>query len=288
MSQQSQWPSDWASTTLTVGQSACTILHYGAHIVSCKLAGSDEIFWLSPQSDYEIGKPIRGGNPICWPNFGVNKNFSELPKHGIARLMLWDKIDEIITKTVSSVVFALPSEQLQKWGIPSGISLKYTVVLEEGHLQAFLQTLNEGSESFSFTECQHSYFNISDINNIFLQGLDGFTYVDRLANCEKTHQGSQFHITGPTDIIVKNGDTEVCLVDPVKQRKISINKTHGRTTVVWNPYQAMPPEIQDMASDAFHQFVCIEPTNVEEYATKVMPKSGSLLGMNLTVTKYNK
>lgn len=56
MSQHTQWPTDWPFTTLSVGRSSCTILHYGAHIVSCKLAGSQEIFWLSPQSDYTVGR----------------------------------------------------------------------------------------------------------------------------------------------------------------------------------------------------------------------------------------
>lgn len=165
--------------------------------------------------------------------------------------MIWEKIDETVSKTVSSVVFFLGNERLQSYGIPAGISLKFTVILEDGHLQTFLQTLNDSKEPFTFTECQHAYFAISDINKIFLQGLNGYQYTDRLSNSEVTHQGAEFRISKPTDIIVKNADAEVTIVDPVLHRKIMVNKTSAKTTVIWNPYQEMPAEVKDISPDHF-------------------------------------
>src|SRR5665648_530619 len=43
---------------------------YGAHVTSFKPQNSMEILYLSPESSFEVGKPIRGGIPVCFPWFG--------------------------------------------------------------------------------------------------------------------------------------------------------------------------------------------------------------------------
>src|SRR5262245_24796230 len=45
---------------------------HGAHVTSWKPAGSEEVFFVSRQSRWEHGRPIRGGVPVCFPWFGNN------------------------------------------------------------------------------------------------------------------------------------------------------------------------------------------------------------------------
>ncbi len=276
------WPADWPCTTLKTSHSCCTILHYGAHIVSCQLHNTQEIFWLSPHSQYIMGQPIRGGNPLCWPNFGTNPNFPHLPKHGIARLMMWEKTQEHQDSNQAQAVFILSGKAMQAYQIPEEISLQFTVTLTENKLKTDFQVSNQGKTSFEFTESQHAYFSISDINNIYLQGFQGRCYLDRVANMEETNTQENFHITKPSDLIFLHHQGEISIVDPENNRRICVNK-NSRGTVVWNPYQAMPPEVTDMSNEAFHHFICVEPTNAQQTAVALQPGESSILSMEINV-----
>lgn len=283
MSHNSPWPVDWPSTTLKIADSSCIILHYGAHIVSCKLNASEEIFWISPLSNFQSGKPIRGGNPLCWPNFGTNSNFPDLPKHGIARLLMWEKIYEEQNATQTKAIFSLSDTAMQTYQIPQGINLRFTVILNAETLKTDLEVLNQGTAPFEFTESQHAYFSISDINNITLHGLQNSSYLDRVVNTRETNTKNEFYIRRPSDLIFLHHQGEISIVDPGKNRRICVNKNNAGGVVVWNPYQAMPPEVTDMSAEAFRYFICVEPTNTQQTAVTVSCGSRSMLSMEINV-----
>ncbi|MEK6659505.1 MAG: D-hexose-6-phosphate mutarotase, partial [Campylobacterota bacterium] len=72
----------------------------GAHLFHYKRVNEEPILWLSEVSDFEHGKAIRGGVPVCWPWFGFNEDKS-LPQHGLARISMWEFVggDEADEKT---------------------------------------------------------------------------------------------------------------------------------------------------------------------------------------------
>lgn len=39
----------------------------GAHLLSWKPAGEEEVLWLSNNTPFKQGVALRGGVPICWP-----------------------------------------------------------------------------------------------------------------------------------------------------------------------------------------------------------------------------
>ena len=59
----------------------------GAHLMSFKPAGQGEMFWVSPKTLLETGKPIRGGIPLCLPWFGPGPDGKSM--HGFARTNEW-------------------------------------------------------------------------------------------------------------------------------------------------------------------------------------------------------
>jgi glucose-6-phosphate 1-epimerase len=63
---------------------------YGAHITNFTPHKTMGILWMSPESNFEEGKPIRGGIPVCFPWFGPHKTDSAMPQHGFGRLMYWN------------------------------------------------------------------------------------------------------------------------------------------------------------------------------------------------------
>ena len=70
---------------------------YGAQITSYKPVNKPDILWMSSKSNFEAGKAIRGGIPVCFPWFGPHKTDSHKPQHGFGRLMFWS-----VTKTAVS------------------------------------------------------------------------------------------------------------------------------------------------------------------------------------------
>ena len=60
----------------------------GAHLLSWKPAGEEEVLWLSNNTPFKQGVALRGGVPICWPWFGPSAQ-QGLPSHGFARNLPW-------------------------------------------------------------------------------------------------------------------------------------------------------------------------------------------------------
>src|SRR3990167_5361232 len=89
----------------------------GAHIFEYVKKDEESFLWLSEISDFEHGKSIRGGIPICWPWFGMNSNKS-LPQHGFARVFMWEFMDGYeIDENSTSITMKLThnEETLKMW-----------------------------------------------------------------------------------------------------------------------------------------------------------------------------
>ncbi|KAL9651587.1 hypothetical protein ABK040_001532 [Willaertia magna] len=84
--------------------SSCTIYYHGAHITSY-INNGKELLFLSKKSSFEQDKAIRGGIPICFPQFA---NVGKLKiSHGIARNVNWKLIDKKLTLEKVTVIFEL-------------------------------------------------------------------------------------------------------------------------------------------------------------------------------------
>jgi glucose-6-phosphate 1-epimerase len=70
-------------TVLRQGETSCTVHQFGATVTSWKFGGVERLF-LSDRAVQDGSKPIRGGIPLVFPQFGQN---GKLPQHGFARLV---------------------------------------------------------------------------------------------------------------------------------------------------------------------------------------------------------
>ena len=61
------------------------VAEQGAQVLSWVSDGRERLF-LSPRSALDGSAPIRGGVPVCWPQFNQR---GDLPKHGFARHLPW-------------------------------------------------------------------------------------------------------------------------------------------------------------------------------------------------------
>src|SRR5690242_5466695 len=78
-----------AEVRVTSPEAVGEIYVHGAHVTSWKPGGAEEVFFLSSQSRWLAGQPIRGGVPICFPWFGGKADDAKAPAHGFVRTRAW-------------------------------------------------------------------------------------------------------------------------------------------------------------------------------------------------------
>ena len=228
----------------------------GAHLFHYERVGEEPILWLSESSDLEDGKHIRGGIPICWPSFGLNN--PELPQHGFARNRMWDLIN-IIENDSNETVVILELNDTKKsrreWDYKFNLQIK---IIISKTLEVELVTNNRDSKPFKFTQALHTYFNISDISNVYVEGLDNKPYLDAVVN-EKHIQKGDVAFNSEVDYVYQEVDKDIVLKD--KNREIKIESEGSSSVVVWNPWIVKAKRMSGMKDEAYREFVCIETAN---------------------------
>lgn len=239
---------------------------YGGHVLSYTPEGGENLLFLSKESYFTPGKPIRGGIPVCWPWFGPHKTDTTLPQHGFVRISQWRLVQTEETGDSTTVTLECVStpETRALWPHDFRLTLAITVGRT---LNLVLTTTNTGTTPFVITDALHTYFSIGDISRVSVKGLDGFKYLDRDGGAHK-YQAGDITISGETDRVYFSGDRCV-IADPVKERTISVEKTGFPDTVVWNPWAERAKAITDLGNDEYRAMICAEAGSVLDNAISV-------------------
>ncbi|CAD6261926.1 unnamed protein product [Miscanthus lutarioriparius] len=154
--------------------SSAEVYLYGGHVTSWKDEHGDELLFVSNKAIFKPPKAIRGGIPICFPQFS---NFGNLEQHGFARNRTWCVDNDpppfpVPTSNTAYVDLILkPTEEdLKIW--PHSFEYRLRVALSPGGdlmLTSRIRNTNADGKSFSFTFAYHTYFKISDIRLLSLK-----------------------------------------------------------------------------------------------------------------------
>jgi glucose-6-phosphate 1-epimerase len=266
---------------ITSAQATGEMYLHGAHVTSWKPAGADEVLFVSSQSRWEDGLAIRGGVPVCFPWFGAKADDPKAPAHGFVRTKAWQL--ESVTQAGGAVAVSMFTENddsTKRWW-PADFRLVHRASFGS-ELSLELLVTNTGATSLRFEEALHAYHRIGNIERARLHGLDGIHYLDKTdRNQEKTQQGD-IVITSETDRIYLNTQGAVELEDPVLRLRTRVTKQNSRTTVVWNPWTQKARALSDLGDGEWMQMICIESSNVADFA--VVLKPGQQHTMKATVT----
>ncbi|QOY54643.1 D-hexose-6-phosphate mutarotase [Candidatus Sulfurimonas marisnigri] len=249
----------------------------GAHIFHYEQNSKEPILWLSETSDFEIGKSIRGGVPICWPWFGLNKDDS-LPQHGFARTSIWGvaNTDERSADiTLITLKLEYSKESLKLW--PYKFELELHVSISD-RLTMELKTTNIDEKSFEITQALHTYFSVSDILHVAIRGLDKKPYLDALT-FKKEIQSGDITFNQEVDRVYQEVSDEVLLKD--KNRILHVENEGSCSVVVWNPWIAKCKRMSAMRDDAYKSMLCIESANAFEDERVI--KSNESLTLKATI-----
>ena len=258
--------------------SACgKIAIQGAHLFHFTRNGEEPILWLSETSDMEHGKHIRGGIPICWPSFGMSN--PELPQHGFARNRMFDLVNIIeIDEDTTQVIMELndSKKSLREWEYKFNLQISITI---SKNLTIELKTTNLDQKTFVFTQALHTYFNISNIKNISIYGLENKPFLDTLTNTSQIQKG-EIVFSSEVDSVYQKVDGEIVLKD--KNRDIKINNEGSSSVVVWNPWIEKAKRMSGMEDEGYKEFVCIESANTFEDARFLQSRESHTLKLTIS------
>ena len=138
-------------------------------------------------------------------------------------------------------------------------------MLFRSQLQMALITENQSQQDWVVTQALHTYFEVSDLSNVEVVGLEGLFYLDKVEQyARKQQQGCIQPAGDEIDRVYQASVQPVAILDKGYRRRIHIEKQHSQTVVVWNPGAQKGPKMADMTADGYRQMICVETVNAAD------------------------
>lgn len=233
---------------------------FGAHVLSWSPADGKEWLYLSEQSTFDGSRPIRGGVPVCFPQFSER---GPLPKHGFARTTIWTLSDQRCGDGFALVVLRLQDDEATRAIWPFAFGLELTVCIENNRLDLELEVDNPGTRTLSFTGALHTYLRVSEVEEVAVEGLYGFSYIDTAnADTVRRESGERVMIDAEVDRIYCEVTRPLLVRDA--RRSLGVNTEGFPDVVVWNPWETKCAAMPDMPDSGFRRMLCTEAAVAEK------------------------
>lgn len=249
------------------GRSTAEVYLHGAHVSEFQREGEPPLLFMSKANRFQSGSPLRGGMPIIFPWFGNREGF---PAHGFARTTVWN-LEETLVLVDESVAlrFSLPMSD-------PNFQVRYTVTVGR-RLECELTVINAGESEVEFENCLHTYFNIGSIHTVSVEGLHGLEYLDQLRNNMAKEESTALRISEEVDRIYYDSTSMIVIQDPTFSRRVTVEKTGSRSTIVWNPWIDKSKRMPDFGNDEYPGMVCVESGNVGKNKISLPPGQKAML-----------
>ena len=235
----------------------------GATIYSWRNVEGKERLYISPLAFLNEEKPIRGGVPICFPQFGKN---GSLMSHGFLRGSNF----VLITSSNSSCHLQYKYSDISLSMYPYKFTLDYFISFSNSYLDLKMVVSNLDEKEMSFTCALHTYFK-AILNDCHIVGLQNLNYINKLKNDEITKMSSSvWNIREMTDAIFPNVEKNLEFYNGYEH--LIIEKDGFEDVVVWNPFIDGSSKIDDLQKDSYKDFLCIEAVQVNK-PISLQPKS---------------
>lgn len=258
-------PADLPCLTLRTPWSAAVVFAHGAHLTEFAWHDEPPLLFLSARSRYGAGQAIRGGVPVIFPWFG---NRDSLPAHGFARTATWT-LAETRAEPDGGVAVSFTLDRA-----PAGVTwppfaVRYTIRVGR-HLEMTLGIDNPGVAPLAVEHCLHTYLLVGDVAQASVTGLTGRRYVDKTDGFKtKVDDAASLRIAGETDRVYPDAPGVVAVDDPVLRRRLRVEQTGARSTVVWNPWAEKARAMADL--DDYRRLLCVESGNVGDAIVTIAP-----------------
>ena len=237
----------------------CEIFLYGAHVASWKPADGVETLFTSSTAEIGGGKALRGGIPICWPQFAAKGQYA---KHGICRTSSEWTVLRTNVDPFPCVVLELKDSEATRAAWPFPFKLHYAVTLDGAQtLSTSMTVLNPSKEAaLEFTGALHTYFACEEAGAVQIMGLAETEYENSAAGGAKgTQEEPLLAFSGETDRIYYNTPSELYLMNVGSAgRHVKVLKMGFPDAVTWNIGGEKAPTLKDLAPGEWKKYVCLE------------------------------
>ncbi|KAG8495765.1 hypothetical protein CXB51_013528 [Gossypium anomalum] len=256
---------------------------YGGRVTSWKNEHGEELLFVSSRALFKPSKAIRGGIPIRFPQFS---NHGSLQSHGFARNRFWSIDPDPPTSPKKFIHY----EFRLRVALGLGGDLMLT---------SRIRNTNTDGKPFTFAFAYHTYFSVSDISEVRVEGLGTLDYLDNLQNKERfTEQGDAITFETEVDRIYLSAPTKIAILDHEKKRTFAIRKDglpdageegHLKrkkfemnselrlgflpvpvdipNSLVWNPWDKKAKALAVFGDDEYKHMLCVETVAVEKPIT---------------------
>lgn len=283
-----QWQDENGLQYLEINNPLATgkIALQGAHVMAWQPKFlAHPVLWLSSNARYVNGRSIRGGVPICWPWFGAHPTDSTLCPHGFVRVIPWRVVDIDATPTgATRIILEMKQtpEAQRQLSYPYELTLTITI---GRRLRIDLATTNFAEHPFVISEAFHTYFNVSDLSNIKIRGMQDCVYLDKLLKYERNVEHNELTFDGREyDRVYVNHSSDCSILDSGYGRIIHVSKSGSDTTVVWNPGPDKAAAMGDMGeADEWRKTICVETTNALDNMMVINPGRKHILSAEYSI-----
>ncbi len=242
------------------------VLLHGGQVISYSTSNFAEQLFVSAMSALSQGKAVRGGVPICFPQFATR---GPLPQHGLLRQSDgWHVVEATADEKAVSVELRHVDNAATRAVWPHSFEVTVCVTLTEGDLSMAMKVKNTSEDTFSFTCALHTYIRVADVRRSAVLGLAGCSYEDTTRGGRLcTESAAAIVPEGEIDRVYISAPDEVCVIDEISLRRFVVRKQSFQDIVVWNPWVERSLRIVDLPNDAYKQFVCVEVGQIHEPVT---------------------
>lgn len=240
--------------------SSAIISKLGGQVLSWKTPEGRERLFLSELAVFDGSVPIRGGVPVCFPQFA---GLGPLPKHGLLRTKQWSLETERTGDDFALVTLTVRDDEATRALWPHPFMAEITLMIEADRIDLELSIANTGEAPFEFTGALHTYLRLVQVEDAALEGLRGHEYRDA-AN------GNEHRYDSGTELIVE-GEVDRVYFDVKRPQHLKAgNHSLGiqgqgfPDVVVWNPWVDLCAMLPDMPDDAWRHMLCVEAAAVRE------------------------
>lgn len=233
------------------------------------------VLWLSDNTPFKAGIPLRGGVPICWPWF---TDLGGEPFHGFARILPWQLAALNSTRTSLSLTFSLcDTPQTHRWWDHAfQLTMSLTFTADD------CEMLLTANGNHSTTAALHSYLSTSDCRTARIHGAGTQGY-DTVARESVNNLPSPLSLSGEFGVICSQAEPQTVLVTP--ERIVTLTHLNNSNVVVWNPWQQRAAQISDMPDNAWQDFICLETAAIDHPLVSTHQQPASL-GVKFTLSHH--
>ncbi|TKY64692.1 putative glucose-6-phosphate 1-epimerase [Spatholobus suberectus] len=246
---------------------------YGGQVTSWKNELGEELLFVSSKASFKPPKSIRGGIPICFPQFS---NHGSLERHGFARNRFWT-LDpnpppfptNSTNRAFIDLILKHSEDDTKNW--PHRYEFRLRIALGPAGdlmLTSRIRNTNTDGKSFTFTFAYHTYFYVRDISEVRIEGLETLDYLDNLKNKERfTEQGDAITFESEVDKVYLSTPTKIAIIDHERKRTFVLRKDGLPDAVVWNPWDKKAKTIADLGDNEYKHMLCVQAACVEKPIT---------------------